>query len=96
MVWRVIYHDAVYADLRQLGPQVARTILDVITQRIENGEPDKFGKALSGSLAGFRRIRTGSTRIVYRVNKKAIEVLVIAVGQRRDAEVYAAAEDRLP
>ena len=70
MVWRVIYHDAVYADLRQLGPQVARTILDVITQRIENGEPDKSGKALSGSLAGFRRIRTGSTRIVYRVNKK--------------------------
>jgi mRNA interferase RelE/StbE len=96
MAWRVIYHTAVDNDLRLLGPQVARSILDVITQRIEHGEPDKSGKALSGSLAGFRRIRTGSTRIVYRVNKKAIEVLVIAVGQRRDAEVYAAAEERLP
>lgn len=95
MVWRVIYHDGVDADLRLLGPAEARTVLAVITQRIQNGEPDKSGKALSGPLAGFRRIRTGSTRIVYRVNKKAIEVLVIAVGQRRDAEVYATAEDRL-
>jgi mRNA interferase RelE/StbE len=95
MAWRIIYHDGVYADLRLLGPAGARTVLAVITQRIQNGEPDKSGKALSGALAGFRRIRTGSTRIVYRVNKKAIEVLVIAVGQRRDAEVYATAEDRL-
>lgn len=96
MAWRVTLHPGVDADLVLLGPAEARNILKVIRDRIQNGEPDKSGKALSGSLAGFRRIRTGSTRIVYRVNKKAIEVLVIAVGQRRDAEVYATAEDRLP
>jgi mRNA interferase RelE/StbE len=95
MVWCVSLHPGVDADLVLLGPAEARTILKVIRNRIENGEPEKSGKALSGSLAGFRRIRTGSTRIIYRVNKQAIEVLVIAVGQRRDAEVYAAAEDRL-
>ena len=94
MAWGVIYHDGVYADLRLLGPAEARTVLAVITQRIQNGEPDKSGKALAGSLADFRRIRTGSTRIVYRVNKKTIEVLVIAVGQRCDAAVYATAEER--
>jgi mRNA interferase RelE/StbE len=96
MVWRVSLHPGVDADLVLLGSAEARTILKVIRDRIQNGEPDKSGRALSGSLAGFRRIRTGSTRIVYRVNKKTIEVLVIAVGQRRDAEVYATAEDRLP
>jgi mRNA interferase RelE/StbE len=95
MAWRVIYHDAVSADLRALGPPVARAILDIITKRIENGEPDKIGKVLAGALAGYRRIRTGSTRIVYRVNINAIEVLVIAVGQRRDAEVYATAAGRV-
>jgi len=94
MVWRVIYHDAVSDDLRALGPPAARAILGIITQRIQNGEPDKTGKPLAGSLAGYRRIRTGSTRIVYRVNAKMIEVLIIAVGQRRDAEVYATAEGR--
>ncbi len=95
MIWRVTLHPEVDNDLVLLGPAESRNILKVIRDRIQNGEPDKSGKALSGSLAGFRRIRTGSTRIVYRVNKKAIEVLVIAVGQRRDAEVYATAEERL-
>lgn len=55
----------------------------------------KNAKALTGRLAGYRRIRTGSTRIVYRVNAEAIEVLIVAVGQRRDAEVYADAEKRV-
>jgi mRNA interferase RelE/StbE len=94
MSWAVKLHPEVDTDLALLGPAEARNILKVIRDRIQNGEPDKIGKPLAGSLAGYRRIRTGSTRIVYRVNKKAIEVLVIAVGQRRDAEIYATAEGR--
>lgn len=95
MSWRVIYHAAVAGDLVAIGQAEARVVLNVITKRIQNGEPDKLGKALAGRLAGFRRIRTGSTRIVYRVNAEAIEVLIVAVGQRRDAEVYASAEKRV-
>lgn len=94
MSWRVIYHEAVADDLVAIGQAEARVILNVITKRIKNGEPDKLGKALSGRLAGYRRIRTGSTRIVYRTNAETIEVLIVAIGQRRDAEVYAAAEKR--
>ncbi len=95
MAWRVIYHDAVALDFRAIGQAEARVVLNVITKRIQNGEPDKLGKPLAGMLAGCRRIRTGTIRIVYRVNADAIEVLIVAVGQRRDAEVYAAAEQRL-
>lgn len=95
MSWRVIYHEAVADDLVAIGQAEARVILNVITKRIKNGEPDKLGKALSGRLAGYRRIRTGSTRIVYRTNAETIEVLIVAIGQRRDAEVYAAAEKRV-
>jgi mRNA interferase RelE/StbE len=95
MSWRVIYHEAVAGDLVAIGQTEARVILNVITKRIQNGEPDKLGKALSGRLAGYRRIRTGSTRIVYRTNAETIEVLIVAIGQRRDAEVYAAAEKRV-
>lgn len=95
MTWHVVYHHAVFDDLRALGDAEARTILNVITKRIQNGEPDKLGKPLAGRLAGYRRIRTGSTRIVYRVNSETIEVLIVAIGQRRDAEVYTSAEDRV-
>lgn len=95
MTWRVIYHEDVAADLEAIGQSEARIILNVIDKRIKNGEPDKLGKALSGQLAGCRRIRTGSTRIVYRVNADVIEVLIVAVGQRKDSAVYTAAENRI-
>ncbi|MDR1423636.1 MAG: type II toxin-antitoxin system RelE/ParE family toxin [Azoarcus sp.] len=95
MTWRVIYHHAVVDDLQALGDAEARIILNVITKRIQNGAPDKLGKPLAGRLAGCRRIRTGSVRIVYRVNAAAIEVLIIAAGRRRDAEVYTAATRRI-
>lgn len=95
MTWRVIYHDAVAVDLLAIGQAEARAALNVITQRIRNGEPDKTGKPLAGRRAGCRRIRTGSTRIVYRVNARTVEVLIAAIGQRRDSEVYAAADQRV-
>lgn len=95
MAWGVIYHPEVQDDLDQLGAAAANRILDVIEARIMNGEPDKTGKPLRASLAGCRRIRTGDTRIVYRVDGKAIQVLIVAVGARRDKEMYDAAERRL-
>jgi mRNA interferase RelE/StbE len=94
MTWNVIYHHEVSNDLEALGRSEARTILGVIEKRIRNGEPDKTGKLLSGDLSGCRRIRTGDTRIVYRVNSKIIEVLIVAVGPRRNDEIYKAAQKR--
>ncbi|WP_201196665.1 type II toxin-antitoxin system RelE family toxin [Pseudomonas fluorescens] len=95
MVWGVIYHPEVQRDLDLLGAVAANRILDVIEKRIMNGEPDKSGKPLRANLAGCRRIRIGDTRIVYRVDGKAIQVLIVAVGARRDEEVYDAATRRL-
>ncbi|PWU28738.1 plasmid stabilization protein [Pseudomonas sp. RW407] len=94
MAWNVIYHEAVTDDLLRLGRVEAQRILKVIGQRIVEGEPDKLGKALAGSLAGCRRIRVGNTRIVYRVNGPRIEVLIIAVGARRNDEIYDLASKR--
>ena len=95
MAWRVIFHSDVDLDLVLLGASEARTVLKVIRDRIQDGEPDKLGKPLAGALAGCRRIRTGSIRIVYRVNVHLIEILIVAIGQRRDSEVYAVAETRV-
>lgn len=46
MVWGVIYHPDVQKDLDLLGAVAANRILDVIEERIVNGEPDKSGKPL--------------------------------------------------
>ncbi len=94
-MWNVIYHPLVKQDLESIGRVEANSILKVISERIQHGEPDKLGKTLSGRLAGCKRIRVGNTRIVYRINASAIEVLIIAVGMRRDNEIYKAADDRV-
>ena len=95
MPWLVLYHPEVEHDLRRLGRTEARNVLKVLEERVANGEPDKLGKALTGDLAGCRRIRTGQTRIVYEVNGSRVEVLLIAVGMRRDKEIYDAAYGRI-
>ena len=95
MGWKVIYHDSVKADLRELGNARAQKILRAIEERIINGEPDKSGKPLSGNLVGYRRIRTGDTRIVYKIVENRIHIFIIAIGNRRDDEVYDLAVKRL-
>ena len=94
MGWTIAYHPDVRDDFRRLGRVEARSIQSVIDTRLVHGEPEKVGKPLHGALAGYRRLRTGATRIVYRVEKQRIEVLIIAVGMRRDEEVYHKAKKR--
>lgn len=94
MNWNVRFHPAVEDDLKQLGSAEAKRILKVIRERIVSGEPDKIGKPLRGALSGYRRIRTGDVRIVYRVNGTEI-VLVLCGGARRDEEVYDSATKRV-
>lgn len=95
MPWTVVYHPEVPADLRALGRAEARRIVQAIDTRIRHGEPDKAGKVLRQDLAGCRRMRVGETRIVYRVDGKAVDVLIVAVGPRRDDEIYQRAGKRM-
>ncbi len=94
MRWNVRFHPEVEQDLKQLGTAEARRVLKVVRERIAEGEPDKTGKPLNGALAGYRRIRTGDVRIVYRID--GVEtVLILCIGARRDDEVYKAATWRI-
>lgn len=95
MTWEVVYHPKVQQDLARLGSSSANRVLDVIEERIRDGEPDKIGGPLRGLLAGCRRIRTGTTRIVYRIDGGSAQILIIAVGARRDEEVYKLAQGRV-
>ena len=95
MTWCVVYHHDVAGDLEDLGRYQARAVLKAIESRLRDGEPEKTGKPLSGELSGCRRIRTGDVRIVYRVHAEIVEVLIVAVGPRRNEEVYRSARKRV-
>ncbi|MBU1086509.1 MAG: type II toxin-antitoxin system RelE/ParE family toxin [Candidatus Omnitrophica bacterium] len=83
MDYSIIYHPEVKNDI--LG--IPKNIKDRIKKAIENkllADPIKYGEPLRRSLQGYRKLRVGNYRIIYKIEKNNIEVLKI--GHRR--EVY--------
>ena len=89
MTWRILYHHLVEEDLESVGPSAARRIVKAIDAKLTRSPMD-FGLPLSGNLANFRKLRIGDYRVVYQVREKTIIVYVLAVGPRRDKEIYRA------
>lgn len=93
MTWSIVYHHAVEQDLESIGPSAARRIVRAIDEKLTRS-PATFGASLSGNLANFRKLRVGDYRVVYLVKRKMVVVYVLAVGPRRDKEIYRAALNR--
>ena len=90
MSWRILYAKRAVRQIRKLDPQVQRRVRAAIETLAE--EPTR-GKPLQLTLQGLRSLRTGDYRIVYRAVADRLEILVVAVGHRR--EVYDRLRDRL-
>lgn len=90
MSWRVNYTKSAAKMIRRLDPQVRDQVRGAIDRLQE--DPTR-GKPLQLILRGLRSWRTGDWRIVYRVTRERVEILMVAVGHRR--EVYDHLRDRL-
>ena len=88
MAWRVEFEDAALKELTKLDKPVARRILAFLRERVAAlDDPRSVGEALKGSKLGeFWKYRVGDYRIVAHIEDKALRVLVLKVGNRR--EVY--------
>ena len=93
MTWPVIYHPDVAEDLESVGPSAARRIMRAIDSKLATA-PTEFGAPLTGNLGNFRKLRIGDYRVVYQVREKTVIVFVLAIGPRRDKEIYRAALKR--
>lgn len=93
MTWRILYHHEIEDDLLSIGSSAARRIVKAIDSKLVQA-PMKFGAPLSGNLANFRKLRVGDHRVVYQVYEKTVLVFVLAVGPRRDKEIYRTAVKR--
>jgi len=68
-------------DLPSIPMPYKEQIKKAIRERLTE-EPVKLGKPLRYSLLGFRRLRVGNWRIVYRVNGEVVEI--VKIGNRKD------------
>jgi len=84
---KIKYHPKVKNDdIPRLSPNIAARIENAIINRLLVN-PVKYGFYLRGSLKGYRKLRVGDWRIIYRIVDK--EIRIIAIGNRKDVYKFA-------
>jgi len=83
MRYRVILPKSVQKQLDRLPDDTAARILDRLRNLEGNPSPSDV-KKLKGRIAW--RIRIGDYRVIYEIHDRVLQVIVIAIGHRR--EVY--------
>ena len=85
MSWAYSFEANALKELKKLGPQAAREILDFLDERITGTEdPRTIGKPLKGDLKGLWRYRVADYRLICSIRDQQLVVLVLKVGHRRD------------
>ena len=85
--WRVEFDVRAAKELKKLDPDAQRAITLFFKKRIATElDPRRFGKSLSGNLAGLWRYRIGDYRAICVIQDERLVVLALKIGHRR--EVY--------
>jgi len=80
LVFEIVYHETVVKeDIPLLTKGWRDKIRDAIEEKLTTN-PDFFGKPLRRSLKGYRKLRTGDYRIVFRIQGN--KVLIFAILHR--------------
>ena len=87
-MWKIkIHHLVLKEDFKKIDRRDHSIILKTIYKKLSI-EPEKYGDPLRNNLKGYWKLKISHYRVVYRIEKKLIQVLVLKVGMRRDEEVY--------
>ena len=88
--YRPVIAPAVADRIRRLAPELKRAVREAI--RLIGTDPRR-GEALERELEGYLKFRVRRYRIVYRVDRAAKTVAIVAIGHR--SSVYEEASDRV-
>ena len=81
MIYTVRYHHEISNDLSSIPANIKARIKKAIEERLMN-EPIKYGDYLKRSLKGYRKMRIGDYRIIYKIEEK--EIFILKIGHRKD------------
>jgi mRNA interferase RelE/StbE len=83
MAWTIRYTAIAAKAIQKFDAPTRKRVrlaCEILARESERGKP------LQLTLKGLRSWHTGDFRIVYRLNRETVEILVIAIGHRR--EIY--------
>ncbi|MFO8240305.1 MAG: type II toxin-antitoxin system RelE/ParE family toxin [Dissulfuribacterales bacterium] len=93
MTWSVAVTDTAKAMLPKLSKRDQKSVVSRMHKLAH--KPDHQEKSLSGDSSGYRRVRTGRLRIIYRTERNTNTVYIVVLGLRRAgdrSDVYEAAK----
>ena len=87
IVWTISLLTPAVEALGKIKDRRIQTQVQNAFQRLRQ-HPEQVGKPLAGELAGYRSLHAVSQefRIIYRVNRDEVEVLVVAIGRRKEGD----------
>lgn len=87
----VVYHELVLReDISRLSNETKKRIKKAIENKLMVS-PDIFGKPLRRSLKGYRKLRVGDYRIIFRIEEKTVKIFYIA----HRSDIYKDADGRI-
>lgn len=77
MKFDILYHeDVIKTDIPKLGESEKKRIKKAIEYKLSQ-QPDVFGKPLRRSIKGYRKLRIGDYRVIFRIENKKIKIFII-------------------
>jgi len=77
--------SVVKKDIKNLSATIRKQVKFAIESKLSN-DPIEFGKPLQYNLKGYRRLRVGDYRIVYKIQESKRVVIIAAIKHRK--EIY--------
>lgn len=77
MNFEIRYHEFVKKyDIPRLSQKLKRQIQKAIEEKLGT-HPEQFGKPLRRSLKGYRRLRVGDHRVIFRIDGNVVKIFII-------------------
>jgi len=90
-MFNIIYHHLVVSrDIPKLSQECEENIRCAIENKLTTF-PDLYSKPLRRTLKGYRKLRVGDYRIIFKIEKKTVKIIII---QHR-SKVYGEVEKRV-
>lgn len=84
MTYKIFYDlGSKNKDYERIPPTIREIIRKAIEKKL-TVDPVSFGKPLRYSLKGYRRLRVGEYRVIYRIDEDKVIVIVVDIDHRKD------------
>jgi len=94
MSYQLRYHPLILKeDFKRIDRSQQQRLLRTIEKKL-TARPDQHGRPLQSPLHGYWKLKVGNYRVVYRIDRHQVTVYLLAVGFRRNQEIYITALQR--